>query len=92
MLTYADAFGRMLTYADVSSSSKGNRGDSVLVFLPGIKSIEDVKEALSEELGRDAEQTEWILPLHGRLSAEDQKRVFVRPPKGVFKVADADVC
>jgi HrpA-like RNA helicase len=82
----------MLTYAAVSSSSKGNRGDSVLVFLPGIQSIEDVKEALSEALGRDEAQSEWILPLHGRLSAEEQKRVFLRPPKGVFKVADADGC
>ncbi len=83
----------LLTYSDVSSSSSSSsRGDSVLVFLPGIKSIEELKEALSEELGQDEEQSAWILPLHGRLSAEEQKRVFLRPPKGVFKVADADVC
>ena len=30
----------------------------------------------------DGLQREWVLPLHGSLSPEEQKRVFDRPPKG----------
>ena len=85
--------GALQAVGAVGANSSDNRGEAVLVFLPGTKEIEDVKEALLRtELGRDAEQREWVLALHGGLAAEEQKRVFLRPPKGVFKVADADVC
>ena len=64
-----------------------NKGEAVLVFLPGTKEIEDVKEALMRtELGRDYQQRDWVLPLHGALPSEDQKKVFLRPPSGVVKV------
>ena len=48
------------------------RGD-ILVFLPGEREIRDCAEMLA---GRDLRGTS-ILPLFGRLSAEDQKRVFL---------------
>lgn len=69
------------------AAAQENKGEAVLVFLPGTKEIEDVKEALMMgELGRDYQQREWVLPLHGSLPAEEQKRVFLRPPSGVVKV------
>jgi HrpA-like RNA helicase len=59
----------------------------VLVFLPGTREIQDVQEAvLATELGRDPEQRAWVLPLHGSLPPEEQKRVFDHPPRGVVKV------
>jgi ATP-dependent RNA helicase DHX57 len=79
--------GALQAVGAVGANSCDNRGEAVLVFLPGTKEIEDVKEALLRtELGRDAEQREWVLALHGGLAAEEQKRVFLRPPRGVFKV------
>jgi len=79
--------GALQAVGAVGANSGDNRGEAVLVFLPGTKEIEDVKEALLRtELGRDAEQREWVLALHGGLAAEEQKRVFLRPPRGVFKV------
>jgi len=47
------------------------RGD-ILVFLPGEREIRDVNDMLS---GRKYPYTE-ILPLFGRLSAEDQQKIF----------------
>ena len=57
-------------------------GGAVLVFLPGTKEISDVRDALlaTPEFGRDDEQREWVLPLHGGLPPDEQRRVFERPP------------
>jgi HrpA-like RNA helicase len=38
------------------------------------------------EFGRDPVQRAWVLPLHGALPAEEQRRVFERPPPGAIKV------
>eukprot|EP00873_Tetraselmis_striata_P009250 jgi/Tetstr1/429514/TSEL_019419.t1 len=66
----------------------GGEGTAVLVFLPGTREIQDVQDALLAlpELGRDPVQRGWVLPLHGSLPAEDQRKVFDRPPPGVVKV------
>ena len=70
-----------------ASDAEHQRGEAVLVFLQGTREIDDVREALMRtELGRDAEQRDWVLPLHGSLPADEQKRVFLRPPRGVVKV------
>ena len=44
----------------------------ILVFLTGEREIRDAREALADRLGGDIE----IVPLYGRLSAEEQHRVF----------------
>ena len=67
------------------ASCKGRErslGGAVLVFLPGTKEISDVRDALlaTPEFGRDDEQREWVLPLHGGLPPDEQRRVFDRPP------------
>jgi hypothetical protein len=65
--------------------TRGDRGDAlaVLVFLPGTKEIADVQEALlqSRAFGclESASQRAWVLPLHGGLPPEDQRRVFEKP-------------
>lgn len=56
---------------------------AVLVFLPGVGEI----RRLSNELNRlDSGGTMWILSCHGSLSAEEQRRVFSRPPSGQRKI------
>ena len=71
------------------------RGDmdtaAILVFLPGTKEIDDLREALVERRRRTAGgnfvlDPNWILPLHGSLPPNDQRKVFERPPRGVMKV------
>ncbi len=57
--------------------SKEAPGD-VLVFLSGETEIRDAADAIR---GRNLPNTE-VLPLYGRLSAEEQHRVFRPPPAG----------
>ena len=72
----------------------GAGGTAVLVFLPGVREIDDVREALVNAArqsgggggGRLALDPDWVLPLHGALPPDEQKRVFQRPPSGSVKV------
>lgn len=61
--------------------------NAVLVFLSGIKEISTLHEELLRlpEL-RQEPQRSWVLPLHGSLPAEEQRRVFESPPAGVRKI------
>ena len=61
---------------------RGGNG-AVLVFLPGVPEIGKAMR----ELGRsDSSRNLWILPLHGGLLPEEQRKVFRRPPSGKRKV------
>ena len=65
-------------------------GGAVLIFLPGLKEIESAIAQLQQQPMLDsAEQQKWILPLHSTLSAEEQMRVFARPPAGLIKIVVA---
>ncbi|MGO3886962.1 MAG: ATP-dependent RNA helicase HrpA, partial [Mycetocola sp.] len=55
--------------------ARDNSGD-VLVFLSGEAEIRDAADALRARYGSDRTGTTEILPLYGRLSAEEQHRVF----------------
>ena len=55
----------------------------ILIFLPGEKIIKDCMRALDESRFGKKLHT---LPLYGRLSKEDQERVFKEPPAGRKKV------
>ena len=59
--------------------------DAVLVFLPGVKEIQILHQALKQS-PCFAHGAEWLLQLHGGLSPEEQLRVFKRPPAGQRKV------
>jgi ATP-dependent helicase HrpA len=52
------------------------RDGDVLVFLPGERDIRDVDEHLSGKKYRNTE----ILPLYGRLAAQDQQKIFASHP------------
>lgn len=58
----------------------------ILIFLPGEKTIKDCVDRLYySPFGRKLH----ILPLYGRLSKEEQERVFENPPEGKKKVVIA---
>ncbi|MGO3209447.1 MAG: helicase-related protein, partial [Brachybacterium sp.] len=61
----------------------------MLVFLPGEREIREISEALTAHLnrgtrGRSALPVE-VLPLFGRLSAQDQQRIFSPPKAGTYR-------
>ena len=59
-----------------------NRG-AVLIFLPGVPEI----KRLAQDLARAPGAARWLLlTLHGELPAQEQRRVFSKPPQGVRKV------
>ena len=74
----------ILKLVDLVSEAVGSgRPGDILVFLSGEKLIKDTSAALiSAGLGRRL----WILPLYGKLSNEEQERVFLSTPEGKTKV------
>ncbi|NNM53431.1 MAG: ATP-dependent RNA helicase [Spirochaetales bacterium] len=74
----------ILKLVDLVSEAVGSgRPGDILVFLSGEKLIKDTSAALiSAGLGRRL----WILPLYGKLSNEEQERVFLPTPEGKTKV------
>lgn len=64
-----------------------NRNGAVLIFLPGERAIKNCIDRLATDpqIGRKL----YLLPLYGRLSKEEQERVFDKPPFGKRKVVVA---
>ena len=64
-----------------------NRSGAVLIFLPGERAIKNCIDRLASDtqFGRKL----YILPLYGRLSKEEQERVFEKPPLTKRKVVVA---
>jgi HrpA-like RNA helicase len=60
------------------------RGESILVFLSGLQAIESVSRALRQR--NLASLNAFVLPLHGLLSAQQQRRVFVPARPGEWKI------
>ncbi|WP_348648021.1 ATP-dependent RNA helicase HrpA [Brachybacterium sp. Marseille-Q7125] len=61
----------------------------MLVFLPGEREIREISDALTAHLsrgtrGRSALPVE-VLPLFGRLSAQDQQKIFSPPKAGTYR-------
>lgn len=67
---------------EIVAQSHTGEGD-ILVFLPGEKMIKDVTAAL---VYQSFASELHILPLYGRLSSEEQERVFDPAPAGKTKV------
>lgn len=61
---------------------------AILVFLPGMAEIRRLERQLtgSQRLAAACGGRLWVLPLHGSLSGEQQRKVFDRPPAGHRKV------
>ena len=61
----------------------------MLVFLPGEREIREISDALTDHLGRGtrgrAALPVEVLPLFGRLSAQDQQKIFTPPPAGTYR-------
>jgi len=67
----------------IQGKEKTKTTGDVLVFLPGEKYIKDSTMALaSAAFARKL----WCIPLYGRLSGEEQERVFLPTPEGKTKV------
>lgn len=73
----ADIVGRVVTE---------KRKGGILVFLPGERSIKNCILRLSKEAWF---RKLWTVPLYGRLSKEEQDRVFDLPPFGKKKIVIA---
>jgi len=79
------AVSKILELVDRTLQKKGSdssKGD-ILVFLPGEKWIKDTMVALST---MGFARKLWVVPLYGRLSGEEQERVFLPTPEGKTKV------
>lgn len=78
MLKITELVGRQ-----VQQKEKGQAVGDILVFLPGEKYIKDNTMALaSAPFARKL----WVIPLYGRLSGDEQERVFLPTPEGRTKV------
>jgi len=66
------------------------RPTGVLVFMSGAKEIENLQDILrqTDEFKLEPARS-WVLPLHGGLPTDDQRKVFERPPEGVRKIVIA---
>eukprot|EP00930_Biecheleria_cincta_P016865 TRINITY_DN13576_c1_g1_i1.p1 TRINITY_DN13576_c1_g1~~TRINITY_DN13576_c1_g1_i1.p1 ORF type:complete len:1124 (+),score=184.16 TRINITY_DN13576_c1_g1_i1:264-3635(+) len=74
-----------LICSDIEIPSGG--GTAVLVFVSGVKEIDQICDALvSESKFASQDARNWVLPLHAGLPHEEQSRVFMKPPAGVCKV------
>ncbi len=69
----------------INEAGKKNSGD-VLVFLPGEKLIKDCIHYLEK---CRVHKKLFILPLYGRLSKEEQERIFIPTPRKKIKVVVA---
>jgi ATP-dependent helicase HrpA len=67
----------------VTNKEKAKTAGDVLVFLPGEKYIKDAIMALA---GSTFARKLWCIPLYGRLSGEEQERVFLTTPESKTKV------
>ena len=74
-----------ITELVVGHVKKGREGD-ILIFLPGERVIKDCVSMLSAS---GLKKKLFLLPLYGRLSREEQERVFLSTPEGKTKVVVA---
>lgn len=60
---------------EIVASATKNPDEDILVFLPGKREISDTIDALYRWLPADIKRTATILPLHAKLSPDEQDRV-----------------
>ncbi|XP_045507174.1 ATP-dependent RNA helicase DHX30-like isoform X2 [Colias croceus] len=67
----------------ITAVDKTRPEGAILVFLPGWAEIKQTKQLL-DEIYKDG--LHLILPIHSRLSTQDQTRMFNAPPPGIRKI------
>jgi len=75
-----DLVTRLICFIDKAKPVDG----AILCFLPGWKDIKTIHSKLKDLY--PSEETHWVLPVHSRLSQEEQKRIFDPPPPGIRKI------
>lgn len=67
-----------------NDSDSAYKRHAVLIFLPGLSEIEDLRSVLSSEKYADAK---WdIIILHSLISTEDQENIFKKPPEDFRRI------
>ncbi len=71
-----------------SSSGQAQRAGAILAILPGMMEIRRLQSCLqsSSQIAACGLGGLWVLALHGSLSGEEQKCVFLKPLSGVCKI------
>ncbi|CAE5962521.1 unnamed protein product [Arabidopsis arenosa] len=59
---------------------------AILVFLPGMSEINMLLNRLAASYRFRGPSGDWLLPLHSSIASTEQRKVFLRPPKGIRKV------
>ncbi|KAG7585353.1 Helicase C-terminal [Arabidopsis thaliana x Arabidopsis arenosa] len=59
---------------------------AILVFLPGMAEINMLLNRLAASYRFRGPSGDWLLPLHSSIASTEQRKVFLRPPKGIRKV------
>ncbi|XP_010414781.1 PREDICTED: DExH-box ATP-dependent RNA helicase DExH7, chloroplastic-like [Camelina sativa] len=62
---------------------------AILIFLPGVSEIYMLLDRLSASYRFRGPSGDWLLPLHSSIASTEQRKVFLRPPKGLRKVIAA---
>ncbi|PPR98710.1 hypothetical protein GOBAR_AA21966 [Gossypium barbadense] len=59
---------------------------AILIFLPGVVEIHTLLDRLAASYRFAGPSSDWLLPLHSSIAADEQKKVFLNPPDGIRKV------
>lgn len=59
---------------------------AILIFMPGVSEIYMLLDKLAGSYQFGGLSSDWLLPLHSSIAADDQKKVFLRPPEKIRKV------
>jgi ATP-dependent RNA helicase DHX29 len=62
---------------------------AILIFLPGVAEIYMLLDMLAASYRFRGPAADWLLPLHSSIASSEQRKVFLRPPKGLRKVIAA---
>nr|CAD7430061.1 unnamed protein product [Timema monikensis] len=82
--SYSVAVKLIQEFDQLERQTRAKKG-AVLVFLPGIREIEELFNMLTEK-ERASELKWWIRPLHSSITVEEQESVFKPPPKDCRKI------
>ncbi|CAE5962523.1 unnamed protein product [Arabidopsis arenosa] len=62
---------------------------AILIFLPGVSEIYMLLDRIAASYRFRGPAADWLLPLHSSIASTEQRKVFLRPPKGIRKVIAA---